>query len=118
MFLRSVHFKPGVVVPFGGAYPESSFWSIEKHPLVLVEECNNGNVILTCTWDGTQHEIERSSVGRKVRAHDQVAETDVAVKAAMVKRREAERAYADKFGAKQPIKGTEAGQVKGTEVRK
>lgn len=106
MFLRAVHFMPGVSVTIGGKYSAITFWDFEKYPDIFAERRDNGDVWITTAWDGRRRVVARQAVAWVLEEPEHTGAELAKIEMAMVKRREAEKMYADKFGAK-PIKGTE-----------
>ena len=105
MFLRAVHFKPGVSIVLGGKYSHAQFWDLEKFPDVLVERQDNGDYCFITPWDGRIRRVRADAVAWTLEEppgteHDKL-------KPALAKRDEARRMYQEKFGKREPIKGTE-----------
>ena len=106
MFLRAVHFIPGVSVVIGG-YQHSTltFWELEKHADVLVEPQQNGDYHFITPNDGRVRRVRAAAIAWTLEEppgteHDKL-------KPALAKRDEARRMYQEKFGKREPIKGTE-----------
>lgn len=105
MFLRAVYFAQGVSVMIGGKYSAITFWDFEKHPDIFAEEKDNGDVWLTTAWDGRRRRVRAHSVSWVLEEMPQTGAELTKIEAALGKRREAEKMYAEKF--KKPIAGTE-----------
>lgn len=101
--LRAVHFKPGVSVVIGGRYAATTYWALDHMPDVLVEEKANGDLWMVTPSDGRLRIVHSDSIAWRL--YERPGTEAQKVEPALVKKKEAERMYADKFKA--PIKGTE-----------
>lgn len=105
MFLRAVHFIPGVSVVLGGKYAAITFWDLDKYPDILVEKQDNGDFHFITAHDGRVRKVRASAIAWTLEEPPgtEAQKTEPALK----KRAEAEKLYAAKFRGGGAIKGTE-----------
>lgn len=106
MFLRAVHFMPGVSVVIGGKYAAITYWDIGSYPDVLVDPQTNGDYWFITPHDGRIRKVRAQHIAWTLEEPEgtEAQKTEPALK----KRDEARKAYQEKFGKRpEPIKGTE-----------
>lgn len=99
MFLRAVHFIPGVSVVIGGKYAAITYWDIASHPDVLVEKQDNGDYWLVTAWDGRVRKLRASAVAWTLEEPPGCESSKT--EPALAKMRAAREAYEKKFGKRE-----------------